>query len=63
MNLQLLGKFLDDMHTRFAIDTAEVKNQEDGVYHITAEVLQAPETGSVPPGEWKLKLGCPLILL
>jgi hypothetical protein len=61
MNLRLLGKFRGDMHTLYAIDTADVNNQEDGVHHIPAEVLRAQETGGVPPGELKLKLGCPLI--
>ncbi len=63
MNLWLLRKFRADMHTLFAIDTADVNNQEEGVHHIPAEVLWAQETGGVPLGELKLKVGCPLILL
>jgi hypothetical protein len=63
MNLRLLGTFRGDMRILYAIDTADENNQEDGVHHIPAEVLRAQETGGVPQGKLKLKLGCPLILL
>ncbi len=63
MNLRLLGKFSGDMQTLYAINAVDVNNQEDRVHHISAEALRAQETGGVPPGKLKLKLGCPLILL
>jgi hypothetical protein len=51
------------VHKLYALDRADVNDQEDGVHYIPAEVLRAQESGSVPHGELKVKLGCPLILL
>ncbi len=63
INLKLLGEFEGNMHKLYALDRADVNDQEDGVNHIPAEVLRAQESDGVPPGELKVKLGCPLILL
>ncbi len=63
INLKLLREFKGNVHKLYALDRADVNDQEDGVHQILAEVLQAQESGSVPPGELKVKLGCPLILL
>jgi hypothetical protein len=61
--LKLLGEFEGNVHKLYALDRADVNDQEDRVHHIPAEVLRAQGLGSVPPGELKVKLGCPVILL
>ncbi len=38
-NLKLLGEFEGNVRKLYALDTADVNNQEDGVHHIPAEVL------------------------
>ncbi len=63
INLKLLGEFEGNMQKLYALDRVDVNDQEYGVHHIPAEVLRAQESGGVPPGELKVKLRCPLILL
>ncbi len=61
--MKLLGEFEGIVHKLYALDRADDNDQEDGEHHTLAEVLRAKESGGVPPGEPKVKLGCPLILL
>jgi hypothetical protein len=63
INLKFLKEFEGCEHRLFALDKADVNDQEEGVHHIPAEVLRAQESGGIPPGELIVKLGCPLILL
>ncbi len=63
INLKLLGECEGNVHKLYALDRADVNDQEDRVHNIPADVVRAQESGGVPPGELKVKLGCPLILL
>ncbi len=60
---ELFTEFEGREHRLFALDKADVNDQEEGVHHIPAEVLRAQESGGIPPGKLIVKLGCPLILL
>ncbi len=63
INFELLCEFRSNEHKLYALDKADVNDQEEGVHHIPAEVLRAQESGSVLPRELIVKLGCLLILL
>ncbi len=49
INLKLLKEFGSPEHKLYAIDKADVSNQDEGVYHTPAEVLRAQESGIISP--------------
>ena len=62
-NNAILQQLPGQLETLFAIDSADVNQQNTGFAELPVEYLQSFNPHGLPPSKLQLKVGCPVMLL